>query len=72
MNSSCLTSDDLLEATGYQREGDLKKSLEAQGIPVIEGKGGKFFTTLDLVKAAGLAKIGLTDSEPEKKKEDWI
>lgn len=47
-----LNCDQLMEATGYDRPGDLCRSLEAQGVRYLKGKGGKPWTTLDLINAA--------------------
>lgn len=56
MVNGCLTSDDLLRLTEYDRLADLRKSLDAQGIRYFKGKGGKPWTTVDLINAAaGLA-----------------
>tara|TARA_R110000782_G_scaffold47256_4_gene104035 strand:- start:1518 stop:1727 length:210 start_codon:yes stop_codon:yes gene_type:complete len=61
-------SQELLETMGYAREGDCRKALEAQGIAVFDGKKG-IWTTWDLIKVAGMNKMGLISKEtvaPEK------
>lgn len=51
-----LTTEQLLEVTGYDRPADLCRSLDKQGVRYLKGKGGKPWTTLDLINAAaGLA-----------------
>lgn len=60
-----LTAEQLSLLTGYERLGDLKRVLNAQGIRYFWGKGGRIWTTIDLVNAAaGLLPSGST-SEPE-------
>jgi hypothetical protein len=51
-NSNVLTITELIEITGYDRGGDVKKCLESQGIRTFRGKNG-VWTTLSLVNAAG-------------------
>lgn len=48
-----LTCADLLRATGYDRVGDLRRSLDAQRVRYFLGKGGAVWTTIDLLNAAG-------------------
>jgi len=60
MVNRCLSTDDLLRLTEYDRPADLCKSLDAQGIRYFKGKGGKPWTTLDLINAAaGLASANV-------------
>lgn len=51
---------DLLTTFGYEQEGRLRVSFEKQGIPVFDSPKG-YWTTPDLVKLAGLRKIGVID-----------
>lgn len=56
MISGIVTAEQLLEVTGYDRVGDLCRALDQQNIRYHRGKGGKPWTTLDLINAAaGLA-----------------
>jgi len=47
-----LTCDQLLHVTGYERPSDLCRALDAQGVRYFKGKGGKPWTTIDLINAA--------------------
>ena len=47
-----LTTEQLLEATGFERVADLTRILNEQNIRYFWGKGGRPWTTLDLVNAA--------------------
>ena len=65
IHGSILTADELLAATGYERVGDLTRALTRQGIPWFPGKGGKPWTTIDLInKAGGLTTPAANDAEP--------
>lgn len=65
MIHGALNTEQLLSVTGYDRPADLCRSLEKQGIRYFKGKGGKPWTTLDLVNAAaGLAPANQA-REPE-------
>lgn len=48
-----LTCDDLMRATGFERVGDMRRALDQAGIRYFFGRGGKVWTTMDLVNAAG-------------------
>ena len=48
-----LTCDDLMRATGFERVGDMRRALDGAGIRYFFGRGGKVWTTMDLVNAAG-------------------
>lgn len=48
-----LTGRELAAITGYDRWGDITRSLNEQGIKYFLGKGGRPWTTIDLVNAAG-------------------
>lgn len=60
MQHGVLSTDDLKGLTGYDRVGDLRRSLESARIPYFLGKGGAPWTTIDLVNAAK----GLLPCEP--------
>lgn len=49
ITGSLLTADELQAWLGYDRDGDLKRALEAKGIAWIPGKGGRPCTTIDLI-----------------------
>lgn len=38
---------ELQQLTGYERPGDLENCLKKQGVPVLRGKDGRPFTTID-------------------------
>lgn len=63
---SILDSETLLKLMKCKHEATCKKKLEAQGIHVFDGKEG-IWTTIQLVNAAGMNKMGLLkeQSEPE-------
>lgn len=69
MTTGILNSEALKEITGYKLDGPLKNFLEDQGIAVFNGKNG-IWTTMELVKAAGLNKMGL--AQPEKQEQEWL
>jgi hypothetical protein len=52
MQQGELSTKALLDVTGYERVGDLRRSLDNQRIPYFLGKGGAPWTTIDLVNAA--------------------
>jgi len=50
-----ISIDDLKTATGYSNTADVERCLQKNGIPVIYGKKGHIFTTLDAInKALGI------------------
>lgn len=53
IHSRMLSVEDLAAVTGYDRWGDITRSLNEQGIKYFIGKGGRPWTTIDLVNAAG-------------------
>lgn len=55
-----ISSEQLLAITDYDRVGDLRRSLDEQHIRYFIGKGGKPWTTIDLINAAA----GLTAANP--------
>ncbi len=61
---SILDSPTLLKLMNCKREGDCKKALEAQGVHVFHGREG-IWTTIQLVNAAGMNKMGLLKEETE-------
>jgi len=52
-SNQILTVEQLADATGYERWGDISRSLQQHGIHYFIGKGGRPWTTVDLVNAAG-------------------
>lgn len=64
MVNGAITTEDLLELTGYEREGDLRRALDDQHIPYFLGKGGKPWTTIGLIESAkGLRTTQLEDQK---------
>jgi len=47
-----ISQEQLLEITGYSNAGNAEKCLAEQGIPVMHGKGGRIWTTLDAINSA--------------------
>jgi hypothetical protein len=52
MSSILIDSEQLLKATGYERQGDLEKCLRKNGIPFVRGRSGCIFTTAEAVNQA--------------------
>lgn len=71
--SGVIPAEQLKAVTGYSTDGRLKRYLDKQGIVSFPSPNGPW-TTMDLVKIAGLAKMGVPLSAPpeasEKKK--WL
>jgi hypothetical protein len=60
-----LTFEDLCSVTGLTRPGDVVRCLQKQDIAVFYGKGGKPWTTIDLInKAGGLVRAEAANDEP--------
>lgn len=53
IHDAILTADELLSATGFDRDGDLKRLFDQQGIRWFPGKGGRPWTTIALINKAG-------------------
>jgi hypothetical protein len=53
IHDAILTTDDLLQATGFERPGDLTRLFDQQGIRWFPGKGGRPWTTMALINKAG-------------------
>lgn len=64
VHDALLTADQLLAATGFDRDGDLKRLFDQQGIKWFPGKGGRPWTTLTLINAAGGLFKGLDQARP--------
>lgn len=65
MADSILKCEQLKNALGLEpgaQNAAVKRRLESQGIACFDGKDG-VWTTLELVKVAGLVKLGLYKSE---------
>jgi len=58
-----VSEEALLEWTGYDRPGDLKKWLREKGIRFEEGKGKKVVTTLSAVNAVFCPILGAHPSD---------
>ena len=56
-NNNILSIDDLKQATGYERHGDVEKCLRDNDIRFFRSKKG-VWTTLALVNAAGGIMVG--------------
>lgn len=41
--------EELMRATGYERQGDLRRWCERNNLPYIKGKEGRLVTTVDAV-----------------------
>lgn len=63
-NPGIIDTEQLLAATDYDRVGDLRRSLDDQRIRYFLGKGGKPWTTIDLINAAA----GLVPGKPYNEK----
>lgn len=57
-----VSTEELLEVTGYTRAGDLCRCMDNQGIRYFLGRYARPWTTLDLINAAG----GLAPGGPTK------
>lgn len=58
MLNGMITAEQLQATTGYDRLADVCRSLDEQRIRYFRGKGGKPWTTIDLINAAaGLAPV---------------
>ena len=65
--SNIVLFDELKDATGYERVGDVEKCLKKQGIKTFYGRGKKvLWTTPELINAAGGLSSDKT-SEPANK-----
>ena len=56
-----LNAEELRALVGVERDADVRRRLERQGIVCFEGKNGPW-TTLALVNAAGERRMGFTDA----------
>lgn len=53
MRGTIVEAEDLSAITGYDRHADAARCLRQQGIRVFEGRGGRPWTTVALIEAAG-------------------
>lgn len=53
IHDSLLTTEELLQVTGFERAGDLTRLFDQVGIKWFPGKGGKPWTTMALINKAG-------------------
>lgn len=47
-----VSQEQLMAATGYERQGDLRRWLEENGFPFKLAKGGRIVTTADAINKA--------------------
>jgi S1-C subfamily serine protease len=47
--SQTLTFEDLQKLTGFDRASDIIRCLHKQGVPVVRGRHGRPFTTVDAI-----------------------
>lgn len=58
--------------TGYKKDGAMKRHLEEKlGIPCFEGKDG-IWTTMELIKLAGMTNLGLAEEPKEEERGPWL
>jgi hypothetical protein len=53
IHDALLTTEELLQVTGFERAGDLTRLFDQVGIKWFPGKGGKPWTTMALINKAG-------------------
>lgn len=53
IHDALLTTEQLLQVTGFERPGDLTRAFDQVGIKWFPGKGGKPWTTMALINKAG-------------------
>jgi hypothetical protein len=51
-----IEQEQILSMTGYNNAGSAEKCLKDQGVPILHGKGGRIYTTIDALNAALLGK----------------
>ncbi|MEX1196320.1 MAG: hypothetical protein WEB57_00465 [Pseudohongiellaceae bacterium] len=69
-DSTIINSKQLREMTGLRRSADIQRKLEEQGIACFRGNNGPW-TTLELIKIAGMARMGLEPKERRSKRQ-WL
>lgn len=60
-----VSEEQLKAATGFERQGDLRKWLDGNGFSYKVGKGGRIVTTTDAVNKAFIDDSDLAGWEPE-------
>lgn len=60
-----LNAEELRILTGMERDADVRRKLERQGIMCFDGRNG-IWTTMDLVKLAGMRKLGMAESSNDQ------
>lgn len=68
--SGIVDTEQLQQITGLRRAADIRRRLEKQGIACFDGKDGPW-TTLELIKVAGMVKMGLIPRDAESKRQ-WL
>ena len=63
-----VTHEELKAATGYDNNASLEKCLRSQKVPVLYGKDGHVFTTLDAINNA----LGLNANDQSQEKIEFI
>ena len=70
--SMLVNFDTLSAVTGYERAGDITRSLRDQGVRYFLGKGGLPWTTQDLINAAGGLRPGAASDTVMYRPEDIL
>lgn len=63
-----VTHEELKAATGFDNNAAIEKCLRSQKVPVLYGKNGHVFTTLDAINNA----LGLKSKEQNQDKIEFI
>jgi hypothetical protein len=67
-----IKSPQLKLMTGYKKDGAMKRYLEEKlGIPCFDGKDG-IWTTMELIKIAGMVRLGLVEEPKGEGRETWL
>ena len=66
-----LTTDELKARLGCETAGELKRALRKDGI-VYFGNRDKPWTTLDMINAAGLKKMGVEQGDANNDEEEGV
>ena len=66
--SNILTNEELKKATGYDKNSAIEKCLRAQKIPLLYGKDGQVFTTIDAINSA----LGIVAGEQQSEEIEFL